>query len=315
MEYVGLRNHGGTGYLNSIFQQLFMEKEFRETILNFTFSKQKEQLNENELVLYELKNIFHILAKKQVEFTETLEFCKVFKDWEGNPINPRAVMDCSEFMSMLFDKLDSASTGIIKNLFGGTISHQIVCREGNHINEREESFFSISLDVRGHTSFLGSFSKFCEAEMLEGENQYYCVSCGKKVDATKRQIIKKMPKNLIVHLKRYDFDYNTFQRIKLNSYFEFPLETNLKKFTLQNENQNQNENLNFTLHGIIVHKGTVNAGQNYSIINTKEKWIKFDDKKISEYNTADIDQDFYGGLDKNNKEKMQSAYILFYKKN
>lgn len=41
-----------------------------------------------------------------------------------------------------------------------------------------------------------------------------------------------MPNTLIISLKRFEFDYNHMQRLKVNDYFEFPTELNLKKWTI-----------------------------------------------------------------------------------
>jgi hypothetical protein len=35
--------------------------------------------------------------------------------------------------------------------------------------------------------------------------------------------IKSLPNTVVIHLKRFEFDYNTMLRHKMNDYFEFPL--------------------------------------------------------------------------------------------
>ena len=49
----------------------------------------------------------------------------------------------------------------------------------------------------------------------------------------KRSTIKALPICLPIHLKRFDLDYETFQTIKLNERFEFPLEINMFPYTLE----------------------------------------------------------------------------------
>lgn len=44
-----------------------------------------------------------------------------------------------------------------------------------------------------------------------------CDQCKKKVDALKGLRFKKLPYLLTMQLKRFDFDYDTMRRIKLNS--------------------------------------------------------------------------------------------------
>ncbi|CAN0410558.1 unnamed protein product, partial [Hapterophycus canaliculatus] len=52
--------------------------------------------------------------------------------------------------------------------------------------------------------------------VLDGDNQYCCQACDKKVDAVKGLKFERLPYLLSLQLKRFDFDYETFQRIKLN---------------------------------------------------------------------------------------------------
>lgn len=61
-----------------------------------------------------------------------------------------------------------------------------------------------------------SLEYFLKPEILDGDNQYCCQSCDKKVDAVKGLKFERLPYLLSLQLKRFDFDYETFQRIKLN---------------------------------------------------------------------------------------------------
>jgi len=58
--YVGLRNYGCTCYMNSLMQQLFMIKEFRNRILQ---SKIPEDVIKKESVLFQLQTIFSNLQE------------------------------------------------------------------------------------------------------------------------------------------------------------------------------------------------------------------------------------------------------------
>jgi hypothetical protein len=58
-----------------------------------------------------------------------------------------------------------------------------------------------------------------------------CEKYDKKVDATRRSYIKKLRNTVIINLKRFDFDYNTMQRLKLNDFCEFPEKINFKPWT------------------------------------------------------------------------------------
>ena len=72
---------------------------------------------------------------------------------------------------------------------------------------------------------------FIAGDLLDQDNQYYCEKCDKKVDALKRTCLKDMPRYLIATLKRFDFDFDEMVRKKLNDYFEFQTEIDLKEYT------------------------------------------------------------------------------------
>lgn len=52
--------------------------------------------------------------------------------------------------------------------------------------------------------------------MLEGDNSYHCEKCDKKVHALKRTSLKKLPNHLILVLKRFEFNYDNMQKVKIN---------------------------------------------------------------------------------------------------
>jgi ubiquitin carboxyl-terminal hydrolase 9/24 len=78
--------------------------------------------------------------------------------------------------------------------------------------------------------------------MLEGENAYFCDGCDKKVKALKRLSIKRLPPHLIISLRRFEFDYEADQKIKINKYCEFPFELNLENYSQDKLNES-NPNL------------------------------------------------------------------------
>ena len=138
----------------------------------------------------------------------------------------------------------------------------------------------ISLDVRGKRTLEESLDFYCQGELMEGDNQYFCEEAGKKVaapwppcictaphsavavgldtcpvlrshkragqfctvgaaietcckslmccrpsachslrclqvDAVKRNCLKVLPHTLVIHLKRFEFDYETMTRWKI----------------------------------------------------------------------------------------------------
>lgn len=69
--------------MNSIIQQLFMIRTFRNGVLA-TKSEEEDQLNG---ILFQLQYIFSALKHSDKQYINPKTFCMTFKDWDGNPIN------------------------------------------------------------------------------------------------------------------------------------------------------------------------------------------------------------------------------------
>jgi ubiquitin carboxyl-terminal hydrolase 47 len=88
----------------------------------------------------------------------------------------------------------------------------------------------ISLVVRDQVDLLSSLRQFLQPELLNGNNQYRCSSCQQKSDANKGLKLSRLPYLLTFQLQRFDFNYETMQRVKINSRFEFPSNIDLSEF-------------------------------------------------------------------------------------
>ena len=178
--------------------------------------------------------------------------------------------------------------------------------------------------------------------MLEGDNAYFCEKCEKKVNTLKRCCIKRMPNILNLVLNRFEFDFDTMQKIKVNDYCEFPLELDMSPYSQQELakqdliKQMEEKNLSiddlnedqlhilkkkipedyykYKLKGIVVHYGTADQGHYYSFIQDRESknsgWFEFNDTIVKEFDPSEIPEETFGGDDtnlNNNIAQMQAA--------
>jgi ubiquitin carboxyl-terminal hydrolase 9/24 len=72
---------------------------------------------------------------------------------------------------------------------------------------------------------------FLKGDEISG---YKCGGCKKESDVQKRTLLSKSPNVLIVMLKRFLFNFDTFMTDKTNSYFEFPEQLDLTPYSFYN---------------------------------------------------------------------------------
>ncbi|OQR97706.1 ubiquitin domain containing protein, partial [Thraustotheca clavata] len=280
--YAGLYNPGCICYMNALLQQLFHMPAFRQCLLSSSINNPSG--NAEEVV--ELQRIFTALeATLQKSYDPSL-FCVSHRDADGQPTDIRVQMDADEFFGTLLDRVetvlkkqskDSKSLG-----FGGNLVNQIITETG-HISEREEPFFALSVDVQNKNSLQSSLSSYVQGETLEGDNAYYCELDKRKVRALKRVCLKTLPPTLVIHLKRFEFDYDTMEKVKLNDFLEFPMELDMYPYTsdclgasVDGKIANNGQEL-YSLMGIVVHTGTSDTGHYYSFIQDRltNTWHEF----------------------------------------
>ena len=225
------------------------------------------------------------------------------------------MQDANEFFNRLFDKLESElakskDKRVLQRLFGGTNSNQVICKECGHISERIEPFFSLSLDVRNQRDIETSLSHMVEGEVLQGDNQYRCDQCKKKVDAVRRCCIGHCPNYLVVHLKRFEFDFDAMQHVKVNDECKFPTELSLSSFCkagLAAAAPDPDLHAEYSLAGVLVHTGMANSGHYYSFIKERRagttesgvagRWMHFNDTLVEPFDPRDIPKCCYGGVE------------------
>ena len=320
-KYVGLKNMSSTCYMNSIIQQFFMIPMFRETILSIS--------NENtDTVLYQLQLLFSSLKTFECEYYNPKPF--VVK----SQLNFYEQRDADEYFGQFIDTIENdikelytsknepnPYKDLFKFFFGIKVIDELKFVDCGHKRFNEFYYNNIQLEIKGFNNIEDSLKNYCKTEIMDGDNKINCEICNMKRTCHKRQILKSLPNILVIALKRFEFDYDSMVRIKLNSYFKFPFELNMKEYLIEENNEINTE---YELTGITIHDGMADFGHYYDFIKAPDnKWYKFNDTRVKVFNEDDIPKEAFG--DQNFDEKREreeeegddeenNAYILIYTK-
>eukprot|EP00117_Sycon_ciliatum_P005815 scpid21883/ scgid2680/ Ubiquitin carboxyl-terminal hydrolase 47; Deubiquitinating enzyme 47; Ubiquitin thioesterase 47; Ubiquitin-specific-processing protease 47 len=235
-EYVGLVNQAMTCYLNSLLQTLYMTPEFRNAIYRWRFDGTPDE--ESRSIPFQLQKLFANLQTSTKDAVETTDVTKSF-GWTSSDAWQQH--DIQELCRVMFDALEKKFKGtdqdnLIKQLYEGEMQDYVKCLECGHESARTDTFLDVPLVIKpfGASKACGSVEEalkaFATPETLDESNQYMCDKCDKKVDAHKGLKFLSFPYLLTLQLKRFDFDYTTMHRIKLNDRVTFPHRLDLSNF-------------------------------------------------------------------------------------
>uniref|UniRef100_A0A8C1UQH5 Ubiquitin carboxyl-terminal hydrolase 47 n=1 Tax=Cyprinus carpio TaxID=7962 RepID=A0A8C1UQH5_CYPCA len=234
--YVGLVNQAMTCYLNSLLQTLFMTPEFRNALYNWEFEESEEDPVTS--IPYQLQRLFVLLQTSKKRAIETTDVTRSF-GWDSSEAWQQH--DVQELCRVMFDALEqkwkqTEQADLINQLYQGKLKDYVRCLECGYESWRIDTYLDIPLVIRpfGASQAFGSVEEalqaFIQPETLDGPNQYFCERCKKKCDARKGLRFLHFPYLLTLQLKRFDFDYTTMHRIKLNDRMTFPEELDMSPF-------------------------------------------------------------------------------------
>ncbi|XP_068634547.1 ubiquitin carboxyl-terminal hydrolase 8-like isoform X1 [Aristolochia californica] len=147
-------------------------------------------------------------------------------------------------------------------------------------------------------SLYACLEAFLKEEPLGPEDMWYCPSCKKHRQASKKLDLWRLPKILVIHLKR--FSYSRYSKNKLETFVDFPIhDLDLSKYIAHRSEEFPNP---YVLYAVSNHYGSMGSGHYTAFAYHKgeNQWFDFDDSHV-----FPVVED---------KIKTSAAYVLFYRR-
>ncbi|KAJ5679574.1 Peptidase C19 ubiquitin carboxyl-terminal hydrolase 2 [Penicillium macrosclerotiorum] len=220
---------------------------------------------------------------------------------------PPAPSDSADSLGMLTNSTGSKSpntTRWVHELFEGTLTSETKCLTCEKVSQRDEVFLDLSVDLEQHSSVTSCLRKFSAEEMLCERNKFHCDNCGGLQEAEKRMKIKRLPRVLALHLKRFKYTEDLQRLQKLFHRVVYPYHLRLFNTTDDAEDPDRL----YELYAVVVHiGGGPYHGHYVAIIKTEDRgWLLFDDELVEPVDKNYV-KNFFG-----DRPGLACAYVLFY---
>lgn len=314
----GLANIANTCYLNSAVQCLSHNISFLELILKYEHPQGLFQ---------ELKDLLQILWFENCSVAPH-KFVKALRSHYKDSLYIHEQNDVQEFLIYFIDylnrsiatpispeiierkreKMEASTSPLVKmkrsidlhwhkshekeyspviDLFYGNLISQIKCGDCHHINHNYELFSNLSILVE-HGDLMTNIAHYFEIEKMNGIK---CEKCSRDQSITKSTKLWRLPKILIILLKRFDQNMK-----KIDSKMDVPEQIDLGEYTLFDRSDK------YMLKSIACHSGSLNSGHYCAACrHPSGSWFIYDDDSI---------------IPVTSYKKINSSlyYVLFYEK-
>lgn len=324
-QYAGLVNNGMTCYMNSLLQTFFQIEELRRQVFKLPYEKMKEKAGNWEWVRA-FQDLFYTMMMERRKAAETKDLTDAF-GW--NTAEVFTQQDVQEFSCILLDGFEKKSKeakmdDFVENLFRGKMENYIECVNVDFQSTREEVFYDIQLAVKNLDTLYKSLDEYTKPEKLEGDNKYEAEGFGKQ-DALKGIRFLELPAILLLHLRRFEYDFQYDSNVKILTKNRLEEEINLSKYVKGVKEYSAEHD--YCLFGILTHMGsTAGSGHYITFIRPgMQEWYKFNDEYVSQVSFGYIRKHAEGGeMEKinvdyrnmrtkiSNVQNYSTAYMLVY---
>lgn len=185
---------------------------------------------------------------------------------------------------------------VIVDLFQGQFMSTVTCLTCERKSVTFDTFMYLTVPIPSNTrcSLRDCIMHFAKEEKMTGDSRWRCPSCKCNRDCKKRIVIWRLPRILLIHLKRFYFQ--GMWRQKINAFVDFPSDG----LDMNNYIQGPHTMGSYSLYAVSNHYGTMEGGHYTAFCKSPSNnhWYKYDDHECYEIPRSDV--------------KSSAAYILYY---
>ncbi|XP_063751827.1 putative ubiquitin carboxyl-terminal hydrolase 50 isoform X2 [Eleginops maclovinus] len=273
VSHYGLYNQGATCYLNSVLQVLSMAPELHDRLDSKSRTTDKD-----------LRQVFETMKVGTCgteNITQSLGIENVYQQ-----------RDAAECLELILSKVSPQASKV----FEGQLTYVTKCSKGHIINEETNPFWTLPLSLNDSYdatySVKRGFEMVFQTKSYSGDNMVYCNECERQAEATSGCDMETFPQNLILLLKRFEFDFSTMSYFKSDCCVDVP-------YALQKKDKT------YTLYGMVNHYGSLRGGHyTATILSDEDKtWYEFNDAHVDKVEEQPSAQ----------TKTSSSAYLLVYR--
>ncbi|AOA61543.1 Ubiquitin carboxyl-terminal hydrolase 13 [Komagataella phaffii CBS 7435] len=253
-----------------------------------------------------MKDLFECMAENTSSYgvVSPVKLIEILKK-ENELFRSSMHQDAHEFLNFVINSITETEEGsTFQGIFEGLLTSETKCLACETISSRDEKFLDLSIDLTKDSSITNCLKNFSQMEMLNGSNKFYCDTCHSLQEAARTVNLKKLPKVLALHLKRFKYEEALQRNVKL--FHRIAYTKTLRVFNTT-EDSVELDKL-YELYAVIVHiGGGPYHGHYVSLIKTPFfGWLLFDDETVEAINEDYVLRFFGDGVG------LATAYVLFY---
>ncbi len=184
------------------------------------------------------------------------------------------------------------STSPINSIFGGLLRSELrVPGRKDSVTLEPYQSLQLHIDSPEVRNIIDALRGLTKPEVIHAD---FKSPTGKDVSATKQVFIEDLPPVLILHLKRFQFDWQGNGTVKIWKKVGYPLDLEIPReiFSRRKRNTFLSEPLpKYRLNAVVYHHGKQASGGHYTVDALREdgrEWIRLDDTVIRRIHSDEV---------------------------